>query len=216
MVAIDFDVESHRDFITRRGEQVGWRLGRACPCQDPLSRLHDRSCALCGGTGRLFELQDTGDYRALIRQVDERKDFARFGQIYLGDITITTMPDEIPVGEGDWVDLVTRRFRHEEVVQADGSATTPLSWKPAAELVAVRSLDVEYVSAVDVALASSQEALTWLGTPPALGTRLSLVYDWNPRYLVLPGMVTSRRAVDGTRMPQRVVGRLWNREDFRE
>ena len=213
---VDFSPELHRDFITRRGEAIRWYLSKICPCRDPVSGQHDRSCDPCDGAGFLYDEQDVSDYRALVRQVDQREEFAKFGQIYVGDITLTTMPDEIAIGEGDLVDLTSRRFRHEEVVQADGGSQTKLAWTPVEELLAVSWLEATYEIGVDVRLSTNSDALYWTGTPPAAGTRISVVYNWTPRYIVIPSMITTRRVVEGTAMPQRVVARLKNREDFRE
>lgn len=207
---VEFDTERHREFITRRGEPVQWYRGAACPCADPLAGTNDRSCELCGGSGTIWTLQDTGDYRALVRQVEERKLYERYGQIVTGDITITTMPDEIPIAEGDKVGLPDRAFRHEEVLLASGADTDALKWIPAASLVSVRDAEQEYEVGVDVALTSGGGSLNWLATPPLVGTRISAVYWWTPQYLVLPGMTMSRRVIDGVSMPQRILARLHN------
>jgi len=167
-------------------------------------------------------------YRALVRQVDEQKIYARYGQLYVGDITITTMPDELPIGELDLIDLVDRPFRREEVLTQEGTLgdSIPLHWIPAAKLISVRTLAKEYVVDVTAVLGGGEdeipggsgEVLAWVPPEegPSPGDRVSVVYYWTPRYFVLPSMIATRRLVGDTQMPQRVVARLKGREEFRE
>ncbi len=158
-------------------------------------------------------------YRALVRQVNERKDFARFGQLYLGDITVTTMPDEMPVQEGDKVGLVTREFRRQDVIRRGDGVYDPLPWTPVARVLSVKTLDQEYLvdSAGDVRVSDDETSLRWLtATPPETGTRIAVVYDWVPQYIVVPSMVTKRRVVGSVEMSQCVTAKLMGREEFRQ
>jgi len=152
------------------------------------------------------------EYRALVRQVDERKEYTAAGQIYIGDITITTMPDELPIGEGDIIGLPGRRFKREEIIPASGGPTDKLHWTPAARLIDVRTITRGYLIGDEVMLTA--DALQWLN-PPQAGTHVSVVYEWIPQYIVLPSMISTRRTAGGMQMPQRVVARLKGREEFR-
>jgi len=214
MFDFDFDPEKFRELTNERGESIRWHKGIVCPCTDPMTANRNRECPLCFGVGFAYSVDaELAGFKALIRQVDERKEFAKYGQLYLGDITISTMPDELPIGENDLVDLLERRFRREEVITRGTGTTDVLHWIPQAELISVRSVATEYIIGTDVELDS--DLLSWLDNEPATGTRLTVVYDWIPRYIVVPSMIAKRRVVNNVDMPQRVVARLKDREDFR-
>jgi len=219
----DFEVAVHREFIHRRGESIRWYRSMPCACLDVMGGTHDRQCSICGGIGYRYERQNPTSDKALVRQVDEERQFRSYGQLQVGNITITTMPDELPIGEGDLIDLVERRFRHSEVINHTG-LTDAVHWQPVVELIEVRSLTKTYAIGDDegqVGIAEDGGGIIWHceeGAPvlPPAGERLTVVYGWCPRYIVMPGMVTTRRSVGGTSMPQRVAAKLWNRDEVKQ
>jgi len=213
----DFEPEEFRRLCAELGERIGWQRAAVCACNDPVSGRRDRQCTLCGGVGYVYtQVTEASNYRALVRQVDERKEFWHAGQLYLGDVTITTMPDELPIAENDLVTLTERRFEREEVITRSDGTFDALHWTPIAELIAVRTVDREYTVGEGNEVVAADSGIQWLTTPPAAGTRVTAVYYWTPCYVILASMTTTRRLVGGTYLPQRVVGRLKGRADYRQ
>jgi hypothetical protein len=212
----DFEPEEFRRLCAELGERIGWQRAAVCACNDPVSGRRDRQCTLCGGAGYVYtQVAEASNYRALVRQVDERKEFWHAGQLYLGDVTITTMPDELPIAENDLVTLVERRFEREEVIVHGDGNFDPLHWTPVAELISVRSVETKYVIGPEFDVEATDTGLLWQYALPETGTRLTVVYYWTPCYVILASMTTTRRLVGGTYLPQRVVGRLKGRADYR-
>lgn len=216
---MDFDVSQHRALIQRRGERLLWSRSEICPCNDPITAMHDRECTICGGVGYIYTPVDVSAFHALVRTVDERSDYLQYGTVLVGDITITTMPDEIPIMPGDLIGLPDRAFAHNEVIVASGEESDLLNWGPAAKLISARSSDGVYSisgDSPDIALSSDGSHIEWL-EPPLSGLRVSVSYARIPYYLVLPAMISTRRKIgsDGS-LPQRVVARLKNRDDYKK
>jgi hypothetical protein len=236
--------------------------------------------------------QDVSAFRAIVQgERIARRYFPEAGQILSGDLFVTTMPDEIPLSDHDWIMPIgrfqqgdetlpdartftwkerltrgavlvdkagtvsssgtnvtgsgtafTADFTEGSVIQAGGqafvvtavtddthlaveSAPTP-AWNghdyssgvetllrtPAAEIVEIFDDQRAYNVDVDVRLASDGQTIEWLSavkSPPA-GGEFTIVYNYYPKYVVMPDLGRRRHGVRGLPLPQSVVCRLWS------
>jgi hypothetical protein len=231
MAAVDFNVERHRDFIRRRGEPIEFWKALPCSCRNPISGEWDRSHPVCDGTGYLYTQQPVSAYRGLVRNVSLDQVLASFGSLRVGDITCTTMPDEIPIAVGDLVAVPSRTFRVTDTrVRARGnpqidSMLDPLRHERVSSIARVwdathgdYTQNGEGVENPEYEL--SGHAVKWLPPGgavhnPSRDAVYSVEYYAYATYIAIPERLMSRRSVGGTAMPQRVVLRLRNPEELK-
>ena len=211
----DFTPNRHRDAITRRGEKIRWFRGDSCTCNKQLTGLRNRECVFCGGLGIVYTEQAITDYRALVRDVSISETLAPYGKLGLGDITITTMPDEIPISEADRIELVERKVFHEDVGVCSGTTHDDLRWQPLHSIVevAVGDADERKVYTSDE-YSLDDTGITW-AVAPAANKTFVIKYYAIPQYVVLTGAVLRRRTVGRIELPQRAAAKLRGL-DYRE
>lgn len=211
----DFTPSRHRDAINRRGEQIRWWRGDTCTCTKHVTALRNRECAFCSGLGIVYTEQEISDFKALVRDVSQSEILAPYGELKFGDVAITTMPDEIPLGEQDMIELVTRAVYREDVDNTTGTTHDNLRWKPIHSIVEVAvGDDVERVVYNPTEYTFDDDGIVW-DSAPAANKTIVVKYKWIPRYIVLTGQVLHRRLVDGAVMPQRIGAKLRGL-DYRE
>jgi len=204
-VTNDFDTERFRAQIHAMGESIGWLRGMKCPCGDPVTGTRDRNCPLCGGVGTAYEAQDIAAYKAMVQNVTQQMAMANYGTMQVGDIVITTMPDEIPLREMDMIIIPSRSMTQEETFRH--GASDRLRWVPVQSVAEMRTLTTVFVETRDFSVDLVTGAITWVH-PPDVGTVVSVRYESTPTYIALASSLLIRRSVGGVKMSQRITVRL--------
>ena len=150
-----------------------------------------------------------------MRGVEESDQSVANGLLKVGDVTISTLPDELPISTGDYVLLALRKLRETQTFAHTGS-TDRLRHYAVRSVIEIRDLDTIYVQGTDYALstpAALQPCLIeWLegGNQPALGATVAALYWRSPLYEIRTDVGIARREIHGVPLPQRVGGILKN------
>lgn len=207
----EFDLEQFREMHRERGEQIRWWKHSRCPCRSTANGTSDMNCPECHGTGNIYTEQ-TGieTYKALVRGVSENKQFASAGLLVMGDVQITTLPDELPLGEQDLILLPGRAIRLSQSMARSLHEFDRVNfWIH--QIDEIRDQNTIYAPGSYTAQSTVDDyRILWNpGQPqPEPGAYYALTYHHNPLYVVLPDLGTARRLVTGGALPQRVNGRL--------
>lgn len=275
-----------------------WRAMRA-PDYDPRTGTGQSQVTSASPTWVRTE-QDVARFRAIVQGAEVMRRYSPEGSYEAGDLTVTSMPDELPFGDHDWimpVDAtgmpggaapVARAFRAAETV-VRGQTIVPAPGQPAgatvaidaagnvtgaganlpaafgagdmlvaagrgyrvatvaganaatvvgpvsapipqvaffkaiervghpfvAQFLAAETSGTTYMYQRDFTLGGDGQTIRWLtSASPACGALVSLLYDYYPVYVVMPGLGLKRAVIAGTPKPQRVTARLRPTESF--
>jgi len=105
-LAQEFDPEAFRAMIYSHpnGERIRWWKAYLDPAGFTPRAGMTQSGQLAGHEKWLYEEQvNTLNYRALIQGSQTARKFLEVGSVQAGDLVVTTMPDELPIEENDWI-----------------------------------------------------------------------------------------------------------------
>lgn len=207
----EHDLSAYRELINERGESIRWWRGARCACYNAATGAHDTKCPVCGGTSVTLAEQDVSAYKAIVRSPGERTDFMQQGILLANDVVITTMPDEIPIGQNDIISLPVRAYRYSETITASGTTRDRLHLGPVVDMFEAKTLAARLTDAGYENDDIEKGYVTWT-TPPNAGTIVSVTYHHTPLFVVLPDIGTVRRTIATGTLPQKVYARLKNPE----
>lgn len=209
----EHDLSAYRELIEERGEHIRWWRGSKCACYNPATGAHNTKCPVCGGSSVRYDEQDISAYKALVRSAGEHSEFVRQGLVLANDVSITTMPDEIQLGQRDIIMLAARSYRYSETIVRSDTNQDRLHIGPVSQLLEVRDLNTQWfegsVSFTNVDF--DKAYLTW-EQPPVAGHVISVTYYHSPVFVVMPDIGLVRRTVADGQLPQKVFARLKNPE----
>lgn len=175
----------------------------------------DLTCALCGGTGRLYQEMDlpTGapsggrlhSFNQVRREVREPVPGVA-ARLYL-----SYLPDEYSLGAGDRLILDLREYEARELLKRGAGEGDYLRYPVATLVRAVYGRAGELTAGY--ALNGTGTQILWDGGP-TVGHGYTLAYAFRPTYEVAADGQSQRNPLpDGSRFPSRVTLNLWQQTD---
>lgn len=218
--------EKYRSLLQRRGEPIRWWRSERCPNYNPEIGGHTGGdCAVCKGRGRVYVEQTITGYKVSVRNVHAHKEFLRSGVLLVDDVQITSMPDEVPMGEGDLVALMVRSHRISESAVRGATDSDRVHHAPVASVDRIWDATREYVAGTDFEIVNAWDtssdqliaSVHWLdgGQAPAEGNTYTITYRFCSVYQILPDIGVQRRVIEGVSLPQLVFARMRNPEELR-
>ncbi|MGD9497963.1 MAG: hypothetical protein AB7Y46_16790 [Armatimonadota bacterium] len=194
--------------IATHGERIRWFEALPCDCRDPGDPDFGdhRSCDKCQ-YGYVYREQPlTGDERAMVTQIRREILSADLGLLQVGDLVLTTMPDQIPVGNWDRIVLVQRTVPKKEVVRF-GEDT--LGEEFPVEVMAVTAGTTLYACDVDYRLDRATRRIVWQagGSSPGQGV-YAVQYVYNPVFWYVGSALKTGRPIPGRKMLMPQSGKL--------
>lgn len=187
-----------RQLLATQGERVRWLEALPCDCRDPGDPTsYDRTCKACSFGYVYRERTLPANVKALVHS--ERRSFlhAEFGYMSMGDLYITTMVDELPLGDFDRVVLVERRRpKKEQVRRGSEGVADPLAEEFPVAVLAVTDADTVFVEGVDWNFAGG--GILWLPGGARPGRSVYAVhYQYAPVYWYTGSGMTAARPLPG-------------------
>lgn len=189
-----------RQLIRTQGERVRWLEALPCDCRDPSDpTTYDRNCPVCSFGYVYRERKLPEGVKALVHS--ERRSFlhAEFGYVSMGDLYITTMADELPLGDFDRVVLVERSRPKKELVHRGAEGVPdPLAEEFPTAVLTVADAATEFVEGADWSFDAEAGAIVWLpdGARPARAV-YSVHYRYAPVYWYTGSGMTAARPMPG-------------------
>lgn len=200
--------EFHRQVIHTQGESVRWLQALPTSSYDPKTNYEATgtpAATVENGYNYREPLAGT-ELRALIVTAWRNVNSPEQGWIRVGELTVTTMPDEIPLGDGDKLVLCGREETTKERLSkgTDSFAQPyPVSVQTVADDTRVYVLDTDYTVNL------TTKKIVWIagGHAPTTATPYAVSYSYNPVYWYVTGRQTNPRptGLTDTRMPLRGV-----------
>jgi len=215
---VDFRPTQFDLLIETKGYLLAWTRMSICPCTSgsPQSDQPDPNCTLCDGSGLLYfgsdTAQDLTDYtftdlqqsilddsgalviRGVITNMSSKQDRIDKASNWVEGSMSLSVRAENKIGHFDRLVALDAKVVYTEHIKADGTALTKPRY-PIVEMSQIRSLGTSYVLDTDYELTASG-SISWLLTPPAEDTVLSLHYICHPTWIVVDhphvARVTSR------------------------
>lgn len=192
-----------QQLISTQGERIRWLEALPCDCRDPGDPDYGdhRGCAKCQ-YGYVYRERVLGpDVRAMVTQVRREFIHRELGFLQVGELLITTMAEEVPLGNWDRVVLVERAMPKKEIVHfgddelAEDFPTAVLS---------VADADTEFVQAHDYRFDDVGGKIVWLGQRTPAGSIYTVHYYYAPVYWYVGAPMQTARPIRGRamRMPQ--------------
>ena len=161
--------------VRQMGERFRWLSASPCTCYDPTTNDdRERSCGKCE-RGQLYT--DKGEQRGLVASLKRSVLHPDVGWVQQGELTLTTMPDEVLFGQWDKVVLLDREALARERVRRGGDT---LPHPNPVRVLAVRDQDATYLQGRDFTFAPATGEITWLTEGPT--GLYSVEYLYHPTY----------------------------------
>jgi len=192
------DPELFRLLFEEQGEPVRWFPGVPCPCYRPQANEYSRNCpnnchfghihterttALNGQPLATYDENGwmTEGVKAVIQNKTTEIVDTQTGMLRgVGDATIMTMPDEIPLSRPDYFLLQGRLDEHKEVLKR-GTADR-LSYPHAATVIRLIAEDgTALEEGVDFTLNTTTNSIEFLTNIVAIGDKYAVYYQYHPR-----------------------------------
>lgn len=188
-----------RVLISQQGERVEWWQALPCDCRDPGDPTYgdERSCDKCE-RGYVYRLQKLpAGAKALI--VRQRREYlhSEVGMIRVGDLTITTMPDEIPVSDFDKIVLLDRAATKKEILRRGATASDALGEAHPVAVQTVADGSQVYVEGEDWRFDAEAGAVVWIEGGDEPEAVFTAVYTHAPEYWYTGAMMTESRPMPG-------------------
>jgi hypothetical protein len=235
MPDVRLSAQHFEEMITRRGVPVLWEKAIRCTCFDSYSGQPSYSCKACGGTGYVYA-HPVKVTTVLIMSLVLSKDFTPVGDFRMGDL-VATVPKRYKaqdankkviwpfnpmydIGDYDKVTLLDSEYRAHDILVKDEPigkrSPDTLSNQNITRVLNLVRTDantgevVEYFPEVDFTLNGNK--VEWVTqNSPAPGEKYSVLYYYNPTYIVYT-QLPQPRDQDGQNFPKKVVLRF--REDI--
>ena len=219
-VRADFKPKMFDQALFQKGQRVWWSRASLCPCSSPTSQAAP-TCVRCHGQGWIYELPGPYLEGATKDSVGNPIEFSDDGLGVGIRVLITGLTKDEQIFEkfGTWIfsqakatpqaanrlsyrDSLTCRDQLLDITQlidASGNATIPVTgsrsltglWTPLAEVNILRSLATDFRQGSDFQL-EDNGTITWIGTPPVAGTKISLHGRFHPRWVILDHVFADR------------------------
>lgn len=164
--------------IEQEGAPALWRKGVVCPNRIVGKNNHDLNCALCDGTGFLY---DAGtEIKALTTSIGVKQMWEAFGRYDVGTSIISVNPAN-QISWWDMVEFPEATIRYSEVIKRDlVTGIDKLKYTPVAPVRFVDSLGTDYV--IDTDFTFVNNTVQWITDPSPY---VSASYTCHPRYILL-------------------------------
>lgn len=215
----DLEVAEFAELVADVGEvPLRWlrRIGDCSRCGQNIGGFNrrDPSCPVCGGTGTIFREGDLP-----LDSLTEGKIIAQNAMIgrtrmpvalQEGDLVVTYMSGDYPLGDGDRFILPSRRQTHSERLARGAGTEDKLQYTPVYGIYYVYGQDAEIITGWG--LSADSRSVVWdfnAGNPQA-GTQYTVLYEYHPEWVIAGGSQHQRvRANTGESFPNRVVMRMF-------
>lgn len=195
------NVEVYRQQMRMMGEPIRWFKGFPCSCYQPLTNSFDPTCTRCRDGVEYIEQTLASTVRVLVANLKKRYEHPEFGLLEVGELTITTMPDEVLLAFKDRVVLMGRTAVAREAVTRLADLPGGIEQSdPVLEGYPVALLSVvfeghEYTIGTDCALVNNR--ISWLadGDAPNAGEHYAVEYQYRPHFVYLAMDETPPRPV---------------------
>ena len=199
-----------RQLISMQGETIRWFEALPCDCRDPGDpTFGDRYCGHCQFGNVYRERPLPASVKALVHS--ERHQFlhAEWGFVSVGDLYVTTMPDEIRLGDFDRVVLVQRQVPTKEIVRRGEGASDTLMQEFPLQVLTVADGDTEFVAGQDYNFDDEAGAIVWLEDGQTPGGQVYTVhYLYAPVFWYTGSVMTAPRPMPGYSAQWPQTGRL--------
>jgi len=186
-----------RQLIATQGERIRWFEALPCDCRDPGDPDYGdfATCGKCQHGYVYRERMLPDGVKALVYR--ERRQFlhADWGFVGVGELYITTMPDQIPLGNFDRVVLTERAMPKKELVRLGEDV---LREEFPLVVLTVAEGDTEFVAGVDYSFDEAEGRIVWLdgGARPD-GAIYTVHYRYAPVYWYTGSSMTAPRPMPG-------------------
>ena len=198
--------EAVRLMIESQGETVRWFQGLPTSTYDPKTNYVGTPGTTVQHGNYYREPKAGTTLKAIIATVRRSINSPEFGWIQVGELTCTTMPDAIPITDGDYLVLTGREQVAKERLTV-GADT--LSQPYPAAVLQVSDDSRVYVATTDYTVNLTTGVISWThgGHAPAANAPYAVAYQYHPLYWYVAGdqQVPRPTPLTTTRMPLRGV-----------